>query len=50
MIQSDTLSRRPDFIPNEDHDNEDRILLPENMFINLIDVDLQDRIGTMTLM
>ena len=48
MIQSDTLSRRPDFIPNEDHDNENRILLPENMFINLIDVDLQDRIANST--
>ena len=45
MIQSNTLSRRPDFIPKEDHDNEDRILLLENMFINLVDVDLQDRIA-----
>ena len=45
MIQSDTLSRRPDFIPEEDHDNENRIFLPENMFINLIDLDLQDRIA-----
>ena len=45
MIQSDALSRRPDFIPKEDHDNEDRILLSENMFINLVNVDLQDRIA-----
>ena len=44
MIQSNALSRRPDF-PEEDHDNENRILLPENMFINLMDVDLQDRIA-----
>ena len=48
MIQSDTLSCRPDFIPDEDHDNENRILLLENMFINLIDVDLQDRIANST--
>ena len=45
MIQSDTLSRRPDFIPKEDHDNENRILLPEEMFINLLDMDLQARIA-----
>ena len=48
MILSDALSRRPDFIPEEDHDNENRILLPENMFINLIHVDLQDRIANLT--
>ena len=45
MIQSDTLSQQPDFIPKEDHDNKNRILLPEEMFINLIDTDLQDRIA-----
>ena len=44
MIQSDALSRRPDYIPEEDHDNENRILLPEDMFVNLMDLDLQDRI------
>jgi len=45
MIQSDTLSRRPDLVPDEDHDNEDITLLPDKMFINLIDTDLQDRIA-----
>ena len=45
MIQSDALSRRPDYIPEEDHDNENRILLPENMFVNLMDLDLQNRIA-----
>ena len=44
MIQSDTLSRRSDFIPDEDRDNKNRILLPEELFVNLIDTDLQDRI------
>ena len=48
MIQSDALSQRPDFIPEEYHNNENRVLLPENMFINLIDVDLQDRIANST--
>ena len=45
MIQLDALSQRPDFIPEEDHDNNNRILLPEEMFVNLIDIDLQDRIA-----
>ena len=45
MIQSDALSRQPDYIPETDTDNEDRILLPENMFVNLMDLDLQDRIA-----
>ena len=44
MIQSDTLSRRPDYGLNNEHDNEDIILLPDNLFINLLDVDLQKRI------
>ena len=44
MVQSDALSRRPDFIPLEDTDNEDVILLPETLFVNLIDTDLQERI------
>jgi len=41
MIQSDALSRWPDHYPEEDNDNKDMILLPENLFINLIDIDLQ---------
>ena len=45
MIQSDALSRRPDYIPEVDNDNEDIIMLPDNLFINLIDVDLQERIA-----
>ena len=45
MIQSDALSGWPDFILKEDHDNEDRILLSENMFINLVNINLQDRIA-----
>ena len=41
MIQSDALSRRPDYILEEDNDNEDITMLPDNLFINLIDLDLQ---------
>ena len=46
MIQSDALSRRPDFALDEDHDNEDVTLLPDKLFINLIDMDLQKRIAS----
>ena len=42
MIQSDALSRRPDYIPEKDDDNEDVVLLPEELFISLIDTDLQE--------
>jgi len=41
MIQSDALFRQPDHCPEEDSDNKDIILLPEDLFINLIDIDLQ---------
>ena len=33
MIQSDALSRWPDFIPDKDMDNEDIMMLPDNLFI-----------------
>ena len=50
MILSDTLSRRPDFIPDKDTDNENMVLLPDKLFestamtIHLIDTDLQRKI------
>ena len=47
MIQSDTLSWQLDYIPEQDNNNVDRILLLENMFFNLMDLDLQDRIANM---
>ena len=47
MIQSDALSRQPDNIPEQDNNNMDRILLPENMFVNFMDLDLQNRIADM---
>ena len=49
MIQSDALSRRPDHIPAEDNDNEDIIILPDNIFIKMIDTELQDTIVRETL-
>ena len=46
MVQSDTLSWQPDLCPDEDTDNEDKILLPDTMFVRLIDTELRDLIAT----
>ena len=40
MIQSDTLSRSPDHRMGTEQDNEDMVLLPENLFINLLERDM----------
>ena len=48
MIQSDVLSRRPDLCPEEDTDNENVIVLPNDLFISLIDKRLQKRITNST--
>ena len=45
MVQSDALSRRLDFVPDNDTDNDDLTMLPEKLFINLIDTDLQNWIA-----
>ena len=42
-IQADALSRRPDLCP-EETDNENMVVLPEQLFANLIDTKLQRRI------
>ena len=47
MVQSDALSRQPDLCPDNDTDNENMIMLPDNMFLNLIDMDLQQKIAMM---
>ena len=44
MVQSDALSHRSDFYLDEDNDNED-VTLPDNLFVNLIDLDFQHRIA-----
>ena len=48
MIQSDALSRRPDHIPEGDTDNDDVVMLPDSIFVNLIDTDLANRIKSAT--
>jgi hypothetical protein len=45
MVQSDALSRRPDYCPDEDNDNDDIVMLPDNLFLNLIDTELQQKIA-----
>ena len=44
MTQADALSRRSNHYQKEDHDNENMVLLPDNLFINLLDTELQDQI------
>jgi hypothetical protein len=43
-IQADSLSRRPDLCP-QGTDNEDVIVLPEHLFVNLIEMELQKKIA-----
>jgi hypothetical protein len=43
MVQSDALSRRPDYGTNEQME-EDKVVLPDNLFINLLDTELQEQI------
>jgi RNase H-like domain found in reverse transcriptase len=43
MVLSDALSRRQDYCPKEDETKEE-IPLPDNLFLNLLDIDLRDRI------
>ena len=45
MVQLDALSRRPYLCPDEDKDNEDIVMLPDSMFLNLIDTTLQEKIA-----
>ena len=42
MVQSDALSQRPDHGIDESTGREEQTLLPDNMLINLMDVDLQE--------
>ena len=45
MIQSDALFLRPDLCPDDDNNNKDIVMLPQDMFLNLIDTELQNRIA-----
>ena len=42
MVQSDALSRRPDHIPETDDDNEEMTLLPNELFLQQIDMQTCD--------
>ena len=44
----DALSRRPDFIPKEDTDNEGVTLFPQTLFVRLIDIELNKKIAQST--
>jgi hypothetical protein len=44
MVQSDALSRRLDYGTNKRMEEEDKVVLPDNLFINLLDTELQERI------
>jgi hypothetical protein len=46
MIQSDALSRRPDHNPGgEDENKEPQVLLNKDLFVRIIDLELQERIS-----
>ena len=42
MIQSDALSQRPDHGEGSEQDNDDLIMLPEGLFLNLLDHELNN--------
>ena len=44
MIQANASSRRSDHCPKNDHNNENIVLLPDDLFVNLLDLELQDQI------
>jgi hypothetical protein len=43
MAIPDSLSRRPDLRPEEDNDNEDQIMLPAEVFVKTMDVELHNK-------
>jgi RNase H-like domain found in reverse transcriptase len=44
MVQSNALSRKPDYGTDEQMEEEDKVVLPDNLFINLLDTELQEQI------
>ena len=44
MTQANALSRRSDHCPKDDCNNEDIVLLPDDLFVNLLDLELQNQI------
>ena len=47
-LQSDALSRCPDHIPEKDTNNENIVLLPDELFIKLINMELAKLIESAT--
>jgi RNase H-like domain found in reverse transcriptase len=46
MVQSDTLSRQPDYGTDKQMEEEDKVVLPDNLFISLLDTELQEWLDT----
>jgi hypothetical protein len=46
MVQSDALSRRADLHPDEDNDNENMTLLPDELFMKVIDTETHSLLVT----
>jgi Integrase zinc binding domain len=44
MVQSNALSRQPDYGTDKRMEEEDKVVLPDNLFINLLDTELQEQI------
>jgi hypothetical protein len=44
IVQFDALSRRPDYRTDKRMEEEDKVVLPDNLFINLLDTELQEQI------
>uniref|UniRef100_A0A0W0FBD5 Integrase catalytic domain-containing protein n=1 Tax=Moniliophthora roreri TaxID=221103 RepID=A0A0W0FBD5_MONRR len=44
MVQSDALSRRTDHVHGSDTDNEEVIMLPDQLFVNVVNIELQDKL------
>jgi hypothetical protein len=46
MVQLDALSQRADFHPDEDNDNEDMMLLPDDLFVKVINTEMHGLLVT----
>jgi RNase H-like domain found in reverse transcriptase/Reverse transcriptase (RNA-dependent DNA polymerase) len=44
MVQFDALSRRPDYGTDKQMEENNKVVLPDNLFINLLDTELQEQI------
>jgi hypothetical protein len=44
MVQSDALSIQPDYGAEGQFDDKEKTMLPENLFIKSLDMELQERI------